>query len=242
MKAISFTALHYGKSYLDAALRSVRDQVDECWIAYTPIGSHGHRTDIPCPETRDELYAIAQQAAGDKLRWYEGVWPYEGAQRDSIFTMCPDADVVVVVDSDEIYPNFDRSGLEYACANIPERNIRWPMIHFWRSFRHAVINDPAYPIRVVLPKNAAGEWTILAVPIAHMGYAQPEVITRYKIETHGHRAEWRADWYDTKFLPNAQEDVHPTNINYWNPVAVNPLDYLPEWMQEHPYWNREVIR
>jgi hypothetical protein len=84
MKVISYTALHYGRDYLAAAIRSVIDHVDEHWILYSPIGSHGHRTDVPCPDTRDELYAKAELAAGSKLRWHDGEWAHEGlaARRD----------------------------------------------------------------------------------------------------------------------------------------------------------------
>src|SRR5689334_10084788 len=103
MKVVGFTALHYGRDYLAYAIRSIIDHIDEYHVAYTAIGSHGHRTDVKCPETRDELYAIASAAAGSKLRWHDGEWPYEGAQRDSIHEYAPDADVIVVLDSDEIW-------------------------------------------------------------------------------------------------------------------------------------------
>src|SRR5689334_6017907 len=101
-KIIAYTALHYGREYLASAIRSVIDYVDEYHVLYTPIGSHGHRTSIPCPETEMELFEIAL-SAGSKLRWCVGEWPHEGAQRDAILQIVPDADVILPVDYDEIW-------------------------------------------------------------------------------------------------------------------------------------------
>lgn len=249
MKTISFTALHYGKTYLGYALRSVIAHVDEAWILYSPVGSHGFRADVPCPETRDELYAIAQQVAGDKLRWVDGEWPHEGAQRDAIFQHVPDADIVIVADSDEIWREDLLTHLRHvfipqALADTAQaRFVRFRMIHYWRSFWRAVTDDNAMPVRLIFPQQPAGEcyWPKDMGLINHLGYAQPEEITRYKQLTHGHRNEWRADWFETKFLTNAQVDVHPTNEDYWHVVAVNPMDYLPTWMVEHPFFCKDVI-
>lgn len=252
MKVVGFTALHYGKDYLAYAIRSIIDHIDEYHVAYTAIGSHGHRTDVKCPETRDELYAIAAAAAGSKLRWHDGEWPYEGAQRDSIHEYAPDADVIVVLDADEIWsagllpyilrsPGFNQVGVQ-----------RWrvPIIHYWRSFYRCVLHDPAFPIRIILPKGKSGEGTIEPYPInnyhfaiSHFGYAQRPEIVRYKQLTHGHRNEWRkdVDWFNDKFMANAQTDCHPVGSEYWNPERVDPMDYMPRYMMDHPYYFKDVI-
>lgn len=259
MKVVGMTALLYGKDYLGWAIRSIIDHVDEHHIIYSPIGAHGHRTSTPCPETRDELYTIAAQAAGDKLRWHDGEWPHEGAQRDSIHEYAPDADVIIVLDADEIwpevpdYPNGLRSIFESAAHQNRYKRFRWPMVHFWRSFYRAVLHDPAYPERIIVPGNIGNEVTVFPSwvkadgnvqrPIAHLGYAQRSEIVEYKILTHGHRNEWRkdVDWFRDRFMANAQTDCHPVGSEYWNPERVDPLDYMPTWMQEHQYYHKGII-
>lgn len=246
MNVISYTALHYGADYLHYAIKSVIDHVDKHYILYTPIGSHGHRTPIPCPETRDELFAIAQRAAGDKLVWIDGEWPYEGAQREHIHVVAPDADVVLVVDADEVWPSgLVRNltdGIDY--GHLAKRN-RVTMRHFWRSFYRCVLHDPASPVRVICPKKPESEMGLsdLWGSINHFGYAQRPEIVRYKLETHGHKNEFRrdVDWFNDVFMANRQHDCHPVGSEYWNPEIFNPLDYMPEFMRQHPYYNLEVI-
>jgi hypothetical protein len=254
MKVVSYTALHYGLDYLEWAIKSVIDHVDEHHVIYTPIGSHGHRTDRTCPDSRDELYAAALRGAGDKLRWHEGTWPYEGAQRESIHQYAPDADVILVVDADEVWGE----GLAEEAIKYAGGRHRLPMVHYWRSFHRAIVRDPAYPVRVITP-NSTHEQTRLYSRVAkphswasdpsngrwinHFGYAQRSEIVEYKQHTHGHKMEWRrdVDWFNDKFLANAQHDTHPVGSEYWNPETVNPWDYLPEFMRAHPYADMDVI-
>lgn len=251
-KVISLTVLHYGAQYLGAALTSVINHVDQAWVLYTDKGSHGARTDIPCPETEDELHAIAQAAAGSKLRWHKGEYTYEGQHREKIHELCPDADVIVVVDADEIW---GEGLLWYYLESIGRNQLsarqwRVPIIHYWRSFYKCVLHDPAFPQRIIFPKITSGEGQIdpfygdgMPSVINHMGYAQTPPVVYYKQYTHGHIGEWRwkEDWYHTKFLANAQTDVHPVGSEYWNPETVNPLDYMPQWMQYHKFFGMEVI-
>lgn len=243
MKTIAYTALHYGKDYLGFAIRSIIDYVDEYWVLYSAIGSHGCRTNVPCPDTREELYWIAQQVAGNKLHWVDGQWAHEGLQRDSIVEHCPDADVILVLDSDEIWPE----ELVYSATadkRLLRRTYRVPIIHYWRSFYQAVLHDPAFPVRVIYPNGFPGEDTLPSSHVInHMGYAQRPAIVEYKQWTHGHRNEWRTDcdWFRDRFLANVQTDCHPVGSEYWNPEPVNPWDYMPEFMKSHPYAQMEVI-
>lgn len=243
MTIIAYTALHYGRGYLAYAIRSVINHIQELHVLYSPVGSHGHQTNIPCPETREELYTIAAYAAGDKLRWHDGQWAHEGLQRDSIYQYAPDADVILVLDADEIWNDVSLNLLLASTRHWGKRYIRLPMVHFWRSFYRAIIHDPAYPIRVIYPHETDGERTWDTHPIAHMGYAQRPEIVEYKQLTHGHKNEWRTDidWFQERFMANAQEDCHPVGSEYWNPEYVEPLDYMPSWMALHPYYMKEVI-
>lgn len=257
VKAISYTALLYGLDYLEYAIRSVINHVDEHHIIYSPIGAHGHRTEIPCPETRDELYEAALRGAGDKLRWHDaGPFQHEGYQRDSIHQYAPDADVILVVDADEIWGDglaLTAIGQYSEALSIGCQRWRLPMIHYWRSFYRAILHDPAYPERVIFPK-AGNTWGhasyINPSPLGergvihHMGYAQRSEIIRYKLETHGHKAEFRrdVDWFNDVFMANRQFDCHVVGSEYWNPEQVNPFSYgMPSFMVSHPYGNLDVI-
>ncbi len=186
MKTIAYTALHYGKDYLASAIRSVIDAVDEYHVLYTPTGSHGHYSAMPCPESREELYEIARQAAGDKFHWHEGAWAWEGQQRDAIHTLVPDADVVLVLDADEVW---SKRLAEFFVASARTGTMRGeryrvPIIHYWRSFHRCVLHDPAYPERLILPKNKGGGSSTVTIPdvrpIHHFGYAQRPEIVEYK--------------------------------------------------------------
>jgi hypothetical protein len=256
-KVIAYTALLYGRDYLAYAIESIIDYVDEYHVLYASQGSHGHRTSTPCPETRDELYAVASTVAGRKLRWHDGEWAHEGLQRDSIYQYAPDADVIIVLDSDEIWGAGLAANAIQKCLYGDATHYRVPMIHYWRSFNRCVLHDPSYPIRVMSKKAQYVLYEELSTGhlwdnqkernkhcyINHMGYAQRPEIVEYKILTHGHRNEWRrdVDWFKDKFMANAQTDVHPVGSEYWNPEPVKPLDYMPDWMASHPYFGMEVI-
>lgn len=241
MKIIGFTCLHYGTDYLGWAIRSVIDHVDEHHVIYSPVGSHGHSTDRKCPDTRDELYAIAKRAAGSKLVWTEGRFPHEGAHRSHIHTVAPNADYILVVDSDEVYADgLAQEAIEFA-QHVEVHAVRLPFIHLWRSFKRGFAHDPAYPHRVINPRIAEGEVTMSTEKrVWHFGYAQRADVVAYKIETHGHRNEWKAHWLTDVFLANRQYDCHPVGSDAWNCDDID-LSGLPSVLQNHPYRNLDII-
>ena len=242
MKIVAYSALAYGSVYLPYSIASVMNYIDEYIVLYSPHGSHGSRAHLPKTESESEasLKQLAQYAAGHKLRWYTGDWYHEGDQRDTIYSLAKDADVILVLDYDEIWSN--PRGIIDAAIKHGGAKQRVQMIHFWRSFKRAILNDPAYPVRVLLPKSDLYlENTIREGRINHMGYAIPTWLVEYKQHIHGHKGEWRKDWFESKWKTNAQTDTHPTNLDYWNPVTVDPKDYLPNFMKMHPYWFKDVI-
>lgn len=246
MKTVAYCALHYGKSYLAASIRSIIDSVDEYHVLYTERPSHGSSTDRPCPDNATELYQIALDSAGVKLRWHTGQWQQENDQRNSILMFAGHADAIFIIDSDEIYPDMLVHELLVQTSAWHRRYIRVPFVHFYRNFQHCIIRDPAYPIRLIYPQVMGNETaTAITRPIVHMGYCQPAETIRYKLGIHGHRLELRcgADEYVDKIYLDEKRwtDLHPIGSEYWNAEVVNPLDYMPSWMQEHPFYGKEVI-
>lgn len=239
-KTIAYVALHYGQPYLASAIRSVIDAVDELWVLYSPVGSHGYRTDALCPDSRDQLLSIAVQVAGDKLRWREGVWHGEGYQRDSIFRFAPDADVVVVLDSDEIWMPAQLERLIRMAHAGQSRNYLAYEMAFWRSFYRAMPDKLCAPVRAINTRRPLGT-EVSDTFFGHMGYAQPTPYITFKMQLHGHRSDWRPEWYAERWQPNAQVDVHPTNHDFWYARRVDPLDYLPTWMAQHEFYGYAVI-
>lgn len=227
------------------------NHVDEYHVLYATIPSHGHPSDAICPDTEAELHEISWQAAGSKLQWHRGDWRYEGQQRDSILQLVPDADCVISLDYDEVWPD---AMVEKAISRVFQyptvRYFRGEMIHYWRSFHKCVLSDPAYPVRVTNPRAVGNETFYIdaqddsgKLKINHMGYAIRPEIMAYKWQIHGHKDELRKDcnWFQDVFMANRQFDCHPVGSEYWNPEIVNPLYYMPYWMESHPFFNMEVI-
>jgi hypothetical protein len=243
----SYTIAHYGKDYLSAALRSIIDHVDQAHVIYTPHPSHGHSTNVPCPETQDDIFKAAD-IGSPKVHRYElmGI-RHEGPQRDYAVELCrkAGAEMVLVVDCDEVWPeNVLSAALSYAWYENKARGWLINFTHFWRSFNW-VCRDQGWPVRIIDLRHPLG--TIGYIPkefgdIWHFGYAVPDSIMTYKWRIHGHRNELRRDWFETKW--NAwppPPDCHPTNSEgFWNPEPFDK-EKLPEIMRTHPFWAAERI-
>lgn len=251
MKVIAYCSLHYGREFLAHAIRSTIAAVDEFWVLYTPTPSHGTQNGATCPDARDVLYTTAQEAAGHKFRWHDGVYHWEGEHRDTIFSLVPDADLVLVVDADEVWADgLAQHALDTAWADDTVRNWRVPIVHFWRAFDKAILHDPAYPTRVIRPPLPIEDATAATIErrhehdvIAHFGYAQRQAIIEYKMSIHGHKGEFRTDcdWFGDIYLENRQHDCHPCGHDTWNAETVEPLDWMPEFMREHEHYGKKVI-
>ncbi len=243
-KVISLTVALYGSDYLEWGLRSIRDSVEECWVLYTNTPSFGHGTDLPCPDTREQMFELAKRGAGNKLRWYEGAYSGEGQHRDMIYQLAPDADIVLVVDTDEVYEPGLADEVIHFLETSNAKSLKIPVSHAWRSFYKWILNDGMHGEHAHAPKHT-GDYRVpfeTDKRIFHYGYAQRLEVMYYKQFTHGHKPEWKWDWYDTKVLPNAQKDVHPVINEVWNPEPADPFTFgLPEWMKEHPYAFLDVI-
>jgi hypothetical protein len=250
MKTIAFYCLHYGKEYLAWSIRSIQDAVDEIHVVYSDRPSFGHRTDLECPDSEEEMLSQAMRFAEKPVHWHKGRFSIEGEHRDAIYPIAREvgADRILVVDEDEIWaPGAARAALA-ATAGRPERDVLVRFVHFWRSF-HWVCRDPSMPVRIVNP-SGSGIWYLSPQdhPVLHFGYAQTERLTSYKEAIHGHKSEWRRGWFDRKFLPWTPgagiSDVHPTCVDFWNPEAVGPdlEGVVRATLHDHPYHALPVIR
>lgn len=242
---IAYYALHYGSDYLGYSIKSIYDFVDKIYILYTDKPSHGHGTLLQNPDNREKLKAAAN-LFGDpkgKINWVEGHWHQEGEQRNAITSIANsvNADTIVVVDSDEIWkPETLQNGIRDA-SNGNERNYCIRMLTFWRSFSW-VCHDEMMPTRIINHKKPGGN-NYLGDRVLHFGYARSIADTNYKMSIHGHKAEWRGDWFNNKFKSwpgSGNNDLHPTCVNTWNCVPYDKL-LLPEHLRSHPYYNLSVI-
>jgi len=245
MKTAAFTALHYGMDYLEYAIRSVAPFVDEWLFAYSPVGSHGYKTSVPCPETEAQLKASALRGLeGLPYQWWTADWPHEGYQRDSVYSHT-DADLIIVVDADEVWQT---GAVEAAIEHGEQMTVkhgRVPFVHFWRSFNY-ICKDGSWPIRLLRPALPVGDYYAGVDPVLHFGYAQPETIQVYKWFIHGHKGELRLGWHDRKYKywtpqDGPHHDLHPTNTGFWNTESYD-RGGLPELMYGHPFYDMEIIR
>jgi len=250
MRAIAFYCLHYGKEYLAWSIRSIQDAVDEVHVVYSPRPSFGHETGASCPDTEEDLKREAIRYADCPVHWHSGAFSSEGEHRNAIYPIAREAkaDRILVVDEDEVWAPGAAKAALLATAGRPERDVLVRFVHFWRSFAW-VCRDPSMPVRIVNP-DGQGTWYLdpQAAPVLHFGYAQSERLTAYKQVIHGHKGEWRRDWYERKFLPWAPDcgmrDVHPTCVDFWNPEKADASlqAAVRSTLSDHPYAGAPLIR
>ncbi len=240
MKTLGYVIVHYGLPYFDAALASLSPQVDKLIILYTPNPSQGHRTHKRCPDSRDELYAVA--AKYPNIQWMDGNWGDEGSHCGAVMPQTLGFDWLVRLDTDEvIHPGTVSRWVQHASTR-PAKHYSPKFFHFWRSFGRAC-QDGHQPVRLT---NLGGGSGLEGLPaelgaVYHFGYAQPTRYIDYKLEVQGHKSEFRPEWYREKWKVNAQEDVHIVcKYGFWKP---EPFDRatLPEVLKGHPYYGLEVI-
>jgi len=240
--------IHYGAEWLKWSIRSVVNHVDEVHLFYTPFPSHGHSTTMTCPESKKDIQLSVAEifASYGNVFWHDcpDRFPHEGYHRTYAIEQCKlrGAEVVVVVDADELWPvDVLVDSLEIVKQG-DKRSYRIGMCHFWRSLKW-VCDDPAMPTRFIKPSISNMSEEYLSGKVFHMGYAQSPSIIRYKQEIHGHKAEWRKGWFENKFMANFKEDIHPTCENFWiaRPVEQKTKDELFKLCGDHPYWDLEII-
>lgn len=250
-RILAFMILHQGRPYLRAAVESILPQVDNLIIFYSPKPSQGFQTDVPCPDTEEELKAeclVAYLSAGiqpaDHLLWVRGHWSNESDHINAVQPYTEDYDWLVRLDADEIFPPGMVAEMISQAEESNRRAYRVPFVHFWRSFSR-VCRDGSHPFRLFRVNGGEGERTLDSKgekwEVLHFGYGMPTRYTEYKMQVSGHRPEWRPDWFKDRWLANAQADVHPVCYpTHWIPVDYDK-EKLPDVLKRHPYFNAEVI-
>ncbi len=252
MKIVAYCALHYGKEWLEWAIRSVEPLVDEYHIFYTPHPSHGSTTKMTKPEGEDREALLEIANMFDITVWHDvdQFW-HEGVYRDYCvnYLAKQGADLIVWNDADEIWGLDELSNsLDFAWTHNA-REYRVHCIHFWCGVNY-VCMDACMPTRIIKP-TGLGEAYIPGMGFYHFGYAQSEMLILYKSKIHGHRGEWRKNWFPIyrDWEPGNEPEcgVHPTNEcdgetgkPFWMPVPFNRHD-IDDLIGDHPYFDDKKV-
>ena len=193
------------------------------------------------PDRESDLYDTALQFGAV---WYSNVYRHEGEHRDFAVKTCINdgADIVMVVDSDEIWdPGILQNML--SCVKKGDGRIwRISMRHFWRSLGW-ICDDSAMPVRFIKAAGHGEQYIPAGLKCWHMGYAQSSRLIAYKMSIHGHKGEIRPNWLSEKFSnwKPGVKDVHPTNCdNFWDPKPFDRNE-IGNLVGDHPYFRMEII-
>lgn len=246
IKTLAYIPLHYGAEYLDATIRSINDHVDEILILYTSTPSYGQNGRLRNPDTEAQLKKIANEAS-NKIKWVN-IPPttQENNHRKMVFRYAKGFDLIMAVDADEVWhPDYVRPAIEAAyeskSLNVNIGGDRW--YHFWRSFNE-VNQDGFYPTRFHVVNGNPDPVIIHEGLIYHMGYAQSEAITRYKISVHGHKdipGSWLHDKW-IKYKKGVTKYLHPDSQDVWIETKDFDKTTLPQILKDHPYYDLDRIK
>jgi len=223
MKVLAFTVLHYGKEYLRQSIESLKDSVDEHLILYTNRPSFGYETNLPNPDSEEELHAIANSFSHVTWSEIKGV-QRENVHRDRAFDYARrhGYDIVIVADYDEIWERPEEA-IERAynskAGQFCVMGSQW--VTFWKSLNEYV-TDGFAPVRLFnMHNDLLNPEHIAKGFIYHMGYCISDQLMEYKISCHGHRADFDRNnsWFKNKWL-NYEKGVtkflHPATDAYWH--------------------------
>lgn len=244
-RTLAYIPLLYGRPWLKETIHQILPQVDELHIYITDQPSCGHGTDLPCPDTKDELFAIIDSFPQDKILVGEGRWGSEADHCNQAWQAKDSFDWIVRADADEIYPDGYIAEMIRQAEEKPSfGHYRVPFVHLWRSLNW-VCKDRQMPFRLHRtrpPNNEScflddqdGRWFV-----AHMGYAQPSKYIEYKLQVSLHKPEFRPEWLEEIWRKNAKVDIHPVSYGLWNAEPFDKM-LLPEIVRQSPYWDMDLI-
>lgn len=238
---LGYMPLFYGKEYLRESLESVVKHVGRFVVLYTNQPSYGFGTTATCPDSEEELRAIAEEVLGDKLLWVRGSWGQEGAHRGEILRYSGGFDGILAIDADEVYCQETLPlAIEAAMVSPHQYSGFGGYINFWRSFNHACY-DGFTPVRFTnLHRDGGTGMGVVSCRVYHFSCAQSKEIMDFKYEIHGHKEELRQDWLEKIYYGDEMNYVHPVSVEIW---VATPFDKntLPESLKAHPNFNKERI-
>lgn len=242
MTILALTRLHYGADYLDAVIKSTEGFAEKHIVVYAEEHNFPGDPSMPCPDTRDQLYKIAQDAGGDRLVWIDDPQPAVAVA----YRYYSDIDMLLELDADEVaHQDLLQHILQrWDDGKLGGKRWRLPMIHHWRSFRYGC-TDGQWPIRLYVGgmDDEIDWYERTGTYIHHFGYARRDTDMQYKWELSIHKNELRPEWWGEVWakFPERLTDLHPTNNNgFWN---AEPFEdgLLPAALINHPYRYLEVI-
>src|SRR5574337_2004369 len=242
MRTAAYIPLHYGKDYLPYAINSVISEVEKIYILSSSEGSHGHKSKMICPETKQQLIECIPSEFVDKIEWIDGNWTQENQQRNYAHELARTKgyEILVAVDADEVWkPELLKELIQLTYERKANKCLVW-MRHLWRSF-NLICDDQMRQERIYYLGADAND--LIYAPQAtnqvwHFGYAIRPELMEYKISIHGHKAEWKnPNWYQQTFMewPVGDGWVHPVCENVWYPKHFDKKE-LPEFMCVHPFY------
>lgn len=239
MKVIGYMPLHYHGGYLKESLDAILPCVDRFIILYSSSPCHGTGTNVPCPQTEQQLKDIALKIS-DKIEWISDKWYQEGEQRDFIQRHTGGFNMLVTVDSDEVVDTEEMKAAIARAYQRPERNFGIDgYVNFWRSFNQICV-DGFRPVRIINLGNQNRTQGEEKVTIYHFGTAQSREIMEYKYLIHGHKSELRPNWLKDFYYSDRQNDLHPVSHDLWNAAPFDKTK-LPEALKNHPNYSKERI-
>lgn len=245
-KVLGFMSLFYGKEYLRESLLSIRDHVDMMHIAHTRNPSHGNHTSQPCPDSKDELKAIAFEVLGDKLIWESADrYPNEAVHRDRRYVHSRGYDCILTIDADEIFnEKMLPATIDFICNNKEKFYGIKGYKNMWRSFNHCCV-DSFRPIR---GENLHAQNNFqnheCELEIWHFSTAQNSEMIKYKNSIFGHASEIRPNWFEEIYLnwKEGNKWLHPVSLQIWEEAAPYDKTLMPEYLKQHKNYSLDVIK
>jgi len=245
MKVLAYIPIHYGIEYLEACIKSIDYHVDKIVCLYTEQPSYGHGSKMQCPETENQLKEIAFDAS-TKIHWQKISAHNEGNHRQRAFDYSNDHDILLTLDTDEIW---EPSVLDETIKTASETDSRFigidGFVGFWRDFDHIVI-DWFHPVRIHNLRSNNLQQKDIKSTIYHMGYAQSMPIMKYKFEVHGHKSEIFPNYLTNKFykwthIGCGVEWLHPASKDIWQDAEPYDKTQLPDILKNHENYNKVLI-
>src|SRR4051812_46663654 len=102
IRVCAYAPILYGVEFLKEAIQAVEPYVEKIVILYSDQPSFGHGTNITCPDSEEEIRAVAL-GASDKVQFVKSSWSHEGAHRHSAYQYAQGMDLLIAFDADEVF-------------------------------------------------------------------------------------------------------------------------------------------